>query len=104
MTHEDETRDRVRRAGDELPVSPAPVQDLLTLGRRAKRRRTVTTIGVVAAVAVVTSGAVAVGSQLSTNATNNPSVSPPTPDAPSLTPPPGMRLVGRNGIGIAVPA
>jgi hypothetical protein len=104
MTHEDETRDRVRRAGDELPVSPAPVQDLLTRGRRAKRRRTVTTIGVVAAVAVVTSGAVAVGSQLSTNATNNPSVSPPTPDAPSLTPPPGMRLVGRNGIGIAVPA
>lgn len=110
MTQDDETRARVRRAGDELPVSPAPVADLLQQGRQARRRRTLTTVGVVvAAVAVVTSGAVAVGAQLTNNATDSPPISMPTittPSTPSpgLSTPPGTRLIGRNGIGIAVPA
>jgi hypothetical protein len=105
MTPDDDTRALVRRAGDSLPVRPAPVEDLLRQGRGARRRRTRTTIGAVAAaVVVVTCGAVAVGSQLSNDATNSPSVSTPRPDPGTLTPPPGMRFVGRNGIAVAVPA
>ncbi len=100
-----DTHDVVRRAGDALPVSPAPVQDLLRQGRSTRRRRTVTTIGVVAvAVVVVTSGAVAVGAQLTNDAKTNPTTSTSTNTLPNLMPPHGMRLVGRNGIGLAIPA
>lgn len=102
MTHDDDIRNLVRRAGDVLPVSPAPVQSLLQQGRGAHRRRTVTTIGVVAAsVAVITSGAVAVGSHVTNDATNQPAASTTSPNT-SLIPPPGMRYVGRNGIAVAI--
>jgi hypothetical protein len=104
MTQDDNTRDLVRRAGDSVPVGPAPVEDLLRKGRGARRRRTRTTIGAVAAaVVVVTSGAVAVGAQLSNNATNTPIVSTPTVESPNVTPPSGDRLVRFNGVGIEVP-
>jgi hypothetical protein len=105
MTPDDNTRALVRRAGDSVPVGPAPVEELLRKGQGARRRRTRTTIGAVAAaVVVVTSGAVAVGSQLSNDATISPTVSTPRPDTGTLTPPPGMRYVGRNGIAVAIPA
>jgi hypothetical protein len=104
MTHEDDTRDLVRRAGDAFPVTPAPAQDLLRQGRRARRRRTRTVVGAVAAaVVIVTGGAVAVGSQLTNDASTNPIVGTPTVTPPGPTTPLGTRLVGRNGIGIAVP-
>jgi hypothetical protein len=62
---------------------------------------------VAASVAVITSGAVAVGAQLTNDANTDSAAAtttPPTSSPNRLITPPGTRLVGRNGIGIAVPA
>lgn len=116
MTADDETRAVLRRAGDRIDVSPVPMPLLLQEGRRARRRRTSAVVSTCLAAVLVVAGGTAlavnrIGGETTRDAaaphaTDSPSPHHPTQTVPGSGPlsvPPGTRLVGFNGIGIAVP-
>ena len=105
--NEREATQLLERLGGKLEVSGAPVERVVDAGRRASRRRRRWQVGATtAAVAIVAIGAgvVAQNSPASDTAPpTSPTTSPATDDA-GLVVPPGTRLVGANGVVVAVPA
>jgi hypothetical protein len=99
MLNETQTRQLLHEAGEQIPVRPESMRDLIVRGRRAARARRIAVVGaaVTAAALVVTGGLVlrldAAGSEQHVN---------PTP-AQAPQPPPGKRLVGMGRIAVAVP-
>lgn len=101
--------DLVDRATGEIEPSPPPVAELLRAGRRAQRRyRLVLAVVSVSAAAAVLSTGIALLSQrdpagLPIAATPAVPSSTMTPLEPSPVAPAGTRLVGVNGVMVAVP-
>jgi PASTA domain len=107
--NEREATQLLERLGGMLDVSGAPVERVVDAGKRASRRRRRWQVGgAAAAVAVVAIGAGVIAQNTPVGDTAPPisrTSSPTTTDGgDALVTPPGTRLVGANGVVVAVPA
>jgi PASTA domain-containing protein len=99
----------LERLGGMLDVSGAPVERVVDAGRQASRRRHRWQVGAIAAAVAVVAAAGGFIAQQSPQDNTAPPTSPTTVSTTQnrdgvLTPPPGTRLVGANGVVVAVPA
>ncbi len=99
--NEDEATRMLAHLGERVPVGPAPVDVTLEQAKGSwRRRRAIQVVSAAAAVAVVAVGAFFV--QPSIGGSGN-SATEPTASPSGLAVPAGTRLVGINGIAVAVP-
>lgn len=100
MNEDDATR-MLANLGERVPVGPAPIDVTLQQGKgNSRRRRAIQVVSGAAAVAVIAVGAFIVGPSIggSGNLATQPTTSPR-----GLAVPAGTRLVGINGVAVAVP-
>jgi hypothetical protein len=107
--NEREATQLLERLGGLLEVSGAPVERVVDAGKQASRRRRRWQVGGVAAAVAAVAVAGGLIAQQSPQGNTAPPTSPTTASTTNdgdgvLTPPPGTRLVGANGVVVAVPA
>jgi len=101
MTNEEDLRRLLNDAATEIPAGNAPIAELVTEGRRSKKlRHIVQAASVAAVVAVIAVGAFTLGPSVGGGGNM---VAQPTTSPNELALPAGTRLVGMNGVAVAVP-